>query len=644
MSEYPARTFRGPQAAAAAARNAATAPTDDMDLADLARLVAGDQRLDQPDVGFPSWATATTETAPQRGADYDLFQEIDRAFERMAPEQSASSPASGGAQAVQDSLALALGQPSGSAVEAAPHDDMDKALEDALAAELMAEASGAVEPEAPVASAVPSVDMPAMTPGAGAVDPFAMELDRLLASGPTGAPTPATPSTPTAQVPMPMPVAPAEPWADALPVPSQIAMEEAAVLEEPVETPRRVAEVMGAAAVLPVAATLDEVSPLRAPEPLVADATFTPSSSDPSAIDPAAYAYSDPAAQAYEPAPVAMPPERERRGFGVLAAVAAVALLGVTGAVAYGFYDGPNASSPTLLASNDAVKVKPENAGGTVVPNQDRTVYRKVKGGTDTQVKQATLREDAEAPIQVSAVKSGERIAAGAQSGTEGTSQARRVRTVVVKPDGTIVRSARPQTPVRVTTPALSLQQTAADGVQTGAVGTPQTVPAPATTRTVRFNVPSASTTGSQAAPAAAPAPQPVKVAKVEPQPQPAPLPRAAAPEPVAKIQPPKPKPVAKKPAPAPKPEQTAALPSQSSPFAVQIASQRSADAAKRSYATLSRRYASVIGGKGVDIRKAEIAGKGTYYRVRIPAASRTEANRVCANLKRKGGSCFVTR
>ncbi len=58
----------------------------------------------------------------------------------------------------------------------------------------------------------------------------------------------------------------------------------------------------------------------------------------------------------------------------------------------------------------------------------------------------------------------------------------------------------------------------------------------------------------------------------------------------------------------------------------------------------MSQRYASVIGGKGVDYQRTDIPGKGIYYRVRIPAASSSEANDICSRLKSAGGSCFVTR
>jgi len=86
----------------------------------------------------------------------------------------------------------------------------------------------------------------------------------------------------------------------------------------------------------------------------------------------------------------------------------------------------------------------------------------------------------------------------------------------------------------------------------------------------------------------------------------------------------------------------TASVPAGS--YVVQIASLPSEAEAQKSYNSLSAKFANVIGGRGVDIRKAEIAGKGTYYRVRIPAGSRDEANALCSRYKSAGGSCLVTK
>ncbi|MEP0698300.1 MAG: SPOR domain-containing protein, partial [Nitratireductor sp.] len=78
--------------------------------------------------------------------------------------------------------------------------------------------------------------------------------------------------------------------------------------------------------------------------------------------------------------------------------------------------------------------------------------------------------------------------------------------------------------------------------------------------------------------------------------------------------------------------------------WSMQIASQPSPEGAQKSYANLSARYGSILKGRGVNIVKADIAGKGTFWRVRIPAGSRAEATRLCEQYKAAGGSCFVAK
>ena len=95
------------------------------------------------------------------------------------------------------------------------------------------------------------------------------------------------------------------------------------------------------------------------------------------------------------------------------------------------------------------------------------------------------------------------------------------------------------------------------------------------------------------------------------------------------------------------KTEQVAALAPASAAngaWSMQIASQPSEAAAQSSYQNLARRYGSVLEGKEVNIVKAEISGKGTFWRVRVPAESRNEAISLCENYKAAGGNCFVSR
>ncbi|MGQ7791462.1 SPOR domain-containing protein [Faunimonas sp. B44] len=79
--------------------------------------------------------------------------------------------------------------------------------------------------------------------------------------------------------------------------------------------------------------------------------------------------------------------------------------------------------------------------------------------------------------------------------------------------------------------------------------------------------------------------------------------------------------------------------------YVVQLSSQRSAEQAQSTFNALKSRYSSVLGSYSADIQRAEVADKGTYYRVRVgPMATRDQAIGVCEQLKAAGGSCFVTR
>jgi hypothetical protein len=78
--------------------------------------------------------------------------------------------------------------------------------------------------------------------------------------------------------------------------------------------------------------------------------------------------------------------------------------------------------------------------------------------------------------------------------------------------------------------------------------------------------------------------------------------------------------------------------------WAMQIASQPTEAAAKASYQDLARRYGSVLEGHQVNVVKAEITGKGTFWRVRVAANSRNEAVSLCESYKSAGGNCFVSK
>lgn len=349
-----------------------------------------------------------------------------------------------------------------------------------------------------------------------------------------------------------------------------------------------------------------------------------------------------------------------RRGLMITAVVGGVVVLGGVGAFALSSGGGGSDVPAIVRADDTPIKVRPENPGGTSVPNQDNKVYETVAGarsGAPTAAAQPKLISSAEEPVDMSAKlpapPSGEAetsstmpmvgdevadlpsgddeiadIAAKAedrvdpavdaqQPATDNTEVAavtpRRVRTMVVRPDGSLVPREDPA-------PAAAAEpQAAAEAMMETAPSKPAAEPQ-VTNTTKPAQAPAAAKQPAKAASTGTPATVPVAPARPADQPL----------DVVGEV----------------KPEQVAAVSQGAAAggWSMQIASQPSEDAAKSTYQDLARRYASVIGGRGATIVKAEIAGKGTFWRVRIPAGSRNEAVSLCESYKSAGGNCFVSK
>jgi len=80
--------------------------------------------------------------------------------------------------------------------------------------------------------------------------------------------------------------------------------------------------------------------------------------------------------------------------------------------------------------------------------------------------------------------------------------------------------------------------------------------------------------------------------------------------------------------------------------WAIQISSQRSEDGAWKHWKKLQGKVKRVVRGPKPVVMKAELPGRGTYYRLRLVGFgdNRKLANRLCKRLKRRGTSCLVTR
>ncbi len=336
------------------------------------------------------------------------------------------------------------------------------------------------------------------------------------------------------------------------------------------------------------------------------------------------------------------------RAMMVAALVGAVALIGGVGALALSFGGGGGADAPVLVRADDnPIKVKPENPGGTVIPNQDNKVYDIVANGAKPAAPvQEKLVTDAEEPVDVAAQVPAARIVDQAPAADEavaaqpsgksedriapatveaaGEDQAdvalvtpRKVRTMIVKPDGSLVPREEPEVAqvaaTEPTDPAPQLVGSQASAEQTGAVA-----PASAPEAAAAPRPQAAQPAGQAATPAVAP------VVPQRPAEQPVDIVGEVKPDKVAAVD-------------------TAGA-AASGAWSMQIASQPSVESAQSTYQDLARRYAGVLEGRSVNIVKAEVAGKGTFYRVRVAANSRNEAISLCESYKAAGGNCFVSK
>jgi hypothetical protein len=372
--------------------------------------------------------------------------------------------------------------------------------------------------------------------------------------------------------------------------------------------------------------------------------------------------------------------EDERGGRRWIMPVAAAIGLVLVGSGVYALISGGSSSTgsngaPVIIsADNNPMKVVPENPGGRVVPNQDKAVYDRVAGGSAADPKQPALISSSEKPVDVvqrtlipeqlplegendadmeatgtpvgetedpRLLSPEEKAAQNEGAGATGVSP-RKVRTMIVKPDGTLVAqevdAPAAQPPKADKVAELAAPQAAKPGEGAPAVIAASRVPtAPAQAAQPQTPPPAAaaSTPASQSSapvPSARPSSQPSNVvATVTNQGNVRPTATTPA-QPQATQQ-----------------QTAAATPAATSApsaggYYIQIASLPSQAEAQKSYQSMTAKFGSVISGRGVDIKAAEIAGKGTFYRVRIPAGDKNEAVALCEKFRAAGGSCLVAR
>lgn len=342
---------------------------------------------------------------------------------------------------------------------------------------------------------------------------------------------------------------------------------------------------------------------------------------------------------------------RSRKGLITVGVILGAAALGVGGAVLK--LSGPklmtSGEPPIIRADREPLKVPPENPGGVDIPNQDAQVYDRAAKDSQTRivnreeqpvdVQQAARSMQANAsrppipgPAVTAAVTPGGPMANTAPSLPPGTSAAaglgepRRVKTVSVRPDGTMFGAdqAAAAAPRGAAPPAAAspMPQASVPAAAAPAASMPTTTPSAMPQSTpVPPQRPRLEARPTVPAPAPT-APDPTAAAQASNTSRPAQ--RTAAAQPVAA---------------ADAPETTSAA----GGYTVQLSVMNSEQEARAQYEQLRRKFSGELSGMPPLIRAAEVNGK-TIYRLRVGPMSQADAGTLCTKLKSSGGNCFIAR
>ena len=195
-----------------------------------------------------------------------------------------------------------------------------------------------------------------------------------------------------------------------------------------------------------------------------------------------------------------------------------------------------------------------------------------------------------------------------------------RVKTISVRPDGTLIASSY-ESPGQAA--AAAAAPTPAKPDKRAVAATDGEPASPAVALPTKLSPPKSSArvvakTDTTAPPDAGAGPVPV-----------APKPKKPKPTPAADA--------------APKADEADTPAVASGGYAVQFAAPRSSGEAKGVLKKLQDRYADALGGASLGVRKADRDGE-TIYRVRAGGLSKSDAAAMCAKVKSAGGDCFVAK
>jgi hypothetical protein len=349
-------------------------------------------------------------------------------------------------------------------------------------------------------------------------------------------------------------------------------------------------------------------------------------------------------------------------GLALAAVLLVAASLGLYWVLGMGRDQG---DAPILSADAGPAKVPPAPAANSGEARSS-VVFDELDGRNTASTEQLVPRGETDVAEVIAEVPGGTGAAA-----SDNELANRKVRTVTVRPDGTIVSSddavaGAAALPVdRPNVPALPDGLTSQSELLAAAESqSPRTIlpsasgsasaGAAGTGTGALALVPSAGTLSPEPAEAAPvtinPAAQ-LNPSLVAPIPQPRIANRqqrlaaltggASSPSPVTAVIPPSAGAPAAQPAPTQAPVSSGAAVNANA--FVQLTSLPTETEARQQASVMTSRWGSLFNGQGLVIQRAELSGGRVTYRVRLPANSLQSATQICASIKSNGGDCFAT-
>jgi len=327
---------------------------------------------------------------------------------------------------------------------------------------------------------------------------------------------------------------------------------------------------------------------------------------------------------------------RSRKSIFLMSSALLLVAAGIGGTLAlrgHGISSGP---APTILAAAGPVKVRPPSTP----PRDPLERSSSFLNQPDTSVvAPAHVVDSEEEPIDLSQIGKtagshpgvSDQNSLGAASDGSFFPKPRLVKTVSVRPDGSIISADAPP-PVAVEPPP-SIAQAPAPFVAPSQPSTPQAEAVPAAV---------APTRPSYAAPRSQTAKRPSAfdaVARMAANPRT----HSVAVDATDSLKEQRPQPQRQARLATPKAKPAAAATNGSGAWAVQLAAPGTERDARLEIGRLSRKFASELGGRTLGYHSAVARGR-TVWRVRVAGLAEPEALALCGKIKSGGGACFVAK